>query len=73
MGEVPLPTGTVSWRKSRRSGETNCLEVAQTRERVWVRDSKKPSGLVLGCAPPEWAAFVSGVQCDEFGPLDEPM
>ncbi|HEY2763029.1 MAG TPA: DUF397 domain-containing protein [Pseudonocardiaceae bacterium] len=73
MGEVPLPPGRMLWRKSRMSGTGNCLEVAVARERVWIRDSKSPSELVLGCTPAGWAAFLSGVQGDEFAPCAAPV
>jgi hypothetical protein len=68
MGEVPLPPGRVLWRKSSMSGDGNCLEAAVGHEHVWIRDSKNPSGLILGCTQAGWTAFLGGVQGGEFAP-----
>ncbi|BEL08563.1 hypothetical protein Q0Z83_067540 [Actinoplanes sichuanensis] len=37
----------LTWRKSRRSANGNCVEVANQDGSVFVRDSKNPSGPVL--------------------------
>lgn len=71
MGEVPRSPGVMSWRKSSASADGDCLEVAQIQEYVWIRDSKNPSGLVLGCSPEGWAVFLGGVRGDEFAPNGE--
>ncbi|MEV0002998.1 DUF397 domain-containing protein [Micromonospora sp. NPDC050980] len=50
------------WRKSSRSGSNggSCVEVADgLPEIVGVRDSKDPSGPVLGFDPAAWRAFVA--------------
>lgn len=70
MGEVPLPPGALSWRKSSLSGEGDCLEFTRTREHVWVRDTKNPAGPTLGFTRTGWATFLIGVQCDEFTAQD---
>lgn len=66
MVEVPQPPATACWQKSRLSGGSGCAEVARTHEHVWVRDSKDPHGPVLGLMREGWAAFLVGVQRDEF-------
>ncbi|MGC4809998.1 DUF397 domain-containing protein [Micromonospora sp. DT228] len=48
------------WRTSSRSGNGECVEVADTLPGlVGVRDSKDPTGPVLVFAPAEWRAFVA--------------
>ncbi|HKR52533.1 MAG TPA: DUF397 domain-containing protein [Pseudonocardiaceae bacterium] len=69
MVEVPPPPTAAAWRKSSFSAdgvEWDCVQAAGSRGRVWVRDSKNPLGSVLGFTREGWAAFLVGVQCDEF-------
>ena len=66
MVEVPLPSITASWHKSRLSGTGACVEVARSYEYVWVRDSKNQGGAILGFTRKEWAAFLGGVRDGEF-------
>jgi Domain of unknown function (DUF397). len=61
MSPIDL-TGAV-WRKSARSAQGNCVEVARLAGgRVAVRDSKNPLGSVLVFTSAEWGAFVDGVK-----------
>lgn len=46
------------WRKSRRSGGTNCVEVASSGALTAVRDSKNPAGPVLAFPVSSWVEFV---------------
>ncbi len=55
-----------AWRKSSRSGSSNCVEVAITGRLVKVRDSKRRSRAVLRFSYAEWRAFVAGVNGGEF-------
>ena len=55
-----------AWRKSTRSGNNGCVEVAFVEDRVAVRDSKDRSGPVLVFTAHEWEAFVGGVRTGEF-------
>ncbi|MBQ0891527.1 DUF397 domain-containing protein [Micromonospora sp. U56] len=49
-----------TWRKSTRSGQGECIEVADNLPGViGVRDSKDPAGPVLTFAPQTWRAFVT--------------
>ncbi|MEV4710220.1 DUF397 domain-containing protein [Micromonospora sp. NPDC049374] len=51
------------WRKSSRSGEGECVEVADDLAgAVGVRDSKDVGGPVLLFAPAQWRSFVNGVK-----------
>jgi hypothetical protein len=59
------PTHLV-WRKSSRSGTSNCVEVALHGALVLVRDSKDPLGPVLTFSKDEWDAFLAGVRRGEF-------
>ena len=62
---------TLTWRKSSRSGGgsngSNCIEVADSAARVYVRDSKNPSGGTLAVTPAAWSAFSEAVK---MGALD---
>ncbi len=49
------------WRKSTRSGGDNCVLVAFTRERVYMRDSKDPGGPILSFEVFAWKAFLEDV------------
>jgi hypothetical protein len=56
-----------NWRKSVRSDQGNCVEVAFAADgTVGVRDSKNPAGPVLEFNPGEWNAFIAGAQAGEF-------
>ncbi|MEU4471748.1 DUF397 domain-containing protein [Micromonospora sp. NPDC023888] len=51
------------WRTSTRSGNSECVEVADNLPgRVGVRDSKDPTGPVLVFAPTAWRAFVAATR-----------
>ncbi|MGW3603057.1 DUF397 domain-containing protein [Micromonospora sp. NPDC005161] len=51
------------WRTSSRSGNGECVEVADNLPGVvGVRDSKDPTGPVLVFAPSAWRAFVAVVR-----------
>jgi hypothetical protein len=49
-----------SWRKSSYSGAEGgeCIEVAETGDAVWVRDSKQPTEAKLSFGTEAWAGFV---------------
>ncbi|MEW1585034.1 DUF397 domain-containing protein [Micromonospora vinacea] len=48
------------WRTSTRSGNSECVEVADNLPGVvGVRDSRDPAGPVLVFAPAAWRAFVA--------------
>ncbi|WP_306425231.1 DUF397 domain-containing protein [Dactylosporangium matsuzakiense] len=55
------------WRKSSRSGTTNCLEVASSGSEILVRDSKDPDGPTLAIGRGSWAAFVEALKLDATG------
>jgi hypothetical protein len=48
------------WRKSSLSTGGECIEVATTPDRVYVRDSKASAGIVLAFSPQQWNAFIHG-------------
>ncbi|MET8252177.1 DUF397 domain-containing protein [Micromonospora sp. NPDC005197] len=51
------------WRTSTRSGNSECVEVADNLPGlVGVRDSKDPSGAVLVFATAAWRAFVAAAR-----------
>ena len=54
------------WRKStRRSGNGQCVEVAQPGRIVAVRDSKNPDGPKLGPHATSGRAFIHCVKCED--------
>ncbi len=56
---MPSPDRSrLRWRKSSRSGEGNCVEVAFVQHAVLVRDSKDPDGPVLTFTHAEWNSFL---------------
>ncbi len=58
-----------AWRKSSRSnggGDGDCVEVAEVRDQVALRDSKDPTGPVLAFTRAEWRAFLGGVRAGGF-------
>jgi hypothetical protein len=55
-----------TWRKSVRSGNNGCVEVAFVEDHVGVRDSKDRQGAILTFTPTEWTAFITGVRDGEF-------
>ena len=55
------------WRKSRRSGGNGaCVEVAQLRTLIAVRDSKDPDGPKLVFPAADWRAFTDAVKAGRF-------
>lgn len=66
---IEPPVGA-SWRTSRASSGGNCVEVTDTVDNVWVRDSKDRQGPVLAFTRSEWTAFLAGVRNGEF---DQPV
>ena len=57
----------LDFRKSSFSGDAGqCVEIARDADKVYIRDSKSPSGPVLVFSEDEWKAFVQGVKAGEF-------
>ncbi|MGC4750540.1 DUF397 domain-containing protein [Micromonospora sp. DT201] len=55
------------WRKSTRSDDGNCVEVADAVDgTVGVRDSKDLPGPILEFRPATWSAFTSGLRAGKF-------
>lgn len=62
----PHPPTGAAWRKSRASQSGNCVEITDTTDSVWVRDSKDREGPILAFTRHEWTAFLAGVRAGEF-------
>jgi Domain of unknown function (DUF397) len=57
----------LQWRRPRQcGGEATCVEVAFTGDRVLLRNSHAPDGLVAAFSRAAWADFVAAVKADEF-------
>ncbi|WBB74049.1 DUF397 domain-containing protein [Micromonospora sp. WMMD1128] len=54
------------WKKSTRSNEGNCVEVATPPQVVMVRDSKDRQGPTLAFTSPSWTGFVQGLKSGTF-------
>ncbi|GIH22472.1 hypothetical protein Aph01nite_07820 [Acrocarpospora phusangensis] len=55
------------WRKSRRSANGNCIEVAQLNlTHVGIRDSNDRSGVALIVSVEDWRALAAGIKDGEF-------
>ncbi|MEU8284120.1 DUF397 domain-containing protein [Micromonospora sp. NPDC048905] len=55
------------WRKSTRSDDGNCVEVASAANgTVGVRDSMDATGPLLEFRPATWSAFTSGIRAGKF-------
>lgn len=58
----------MDWKKSSySSAQGNCVEVAQLRDGVALRDSKNPSGPVLRFSADAWQAFVANIKAGQLG------
>jgi hypothetical protein len=67
MGVRPEWGSPVAWRRSTRSADQgNCLEVAEARASVLVRDSRDQSGPVLELSIDEWRQLVRRIQSDDL-------
>ena len=68
MTTAQKSTLTRTWRKSSRStGGNDCVEVAQTRTRYLIRDSKNPDGAHLAVRSRAWAAFIGDIKHGAYG------
>jgi len=56
----------LDWRRSSACDSIECVEVAMSGSRVWVRQSFSPDAPVE-FTKDEWVAFVAGVKAGEFG------
>lgn len=56
---------SLAWRKSSRSSTGECVEIAQGKLAVMVRDTGHRSGAVLAFKPDKWSAFVRRVRADD--------
>jgi len=54
------------WRKSSRSGASNCVEVAIVSATVLVRDSKNPNGSPLSFTHEQWTTFLESIKSGVF-------
>ena len=57
---------SLTWTKSRASGNSGCVEVSTDGAAVLVRDSKDKGGPILTFTAHEWEVFLVGVRAGEF-------
>jgi hypothetical protein len=57
-----IETSGVVWRKSRASGDTNCVEIAARVRSILVRESERPHGPMLAFSATEWVRFLARVE-----------
>ncbi|MEU3945562.1 DUF397 domain-containing protein [Streptomyces sp. NPDC029526] len=63
-------TEPTRWRKASFSGGgegNDCVEIAETGERIAIRDSKYPARATLSVPAPAFAAFVDGLKGQREG------
>ena len=60
----------LEWRKSSRSGASNCIEMAIAEQAVLVRDSKDKAGPALSFSRTVWETFVHGIRSGQLGRTD---
>jgi hypothetical protein len=58
----------LAWRRSTKSGDGNCVEVAVDGGSVLIRDSVNPDGVMLRLPPAIWSAFLGHARTRDFGP-----
>ena len=57
----------LQWRKSSYSSDTaNCVEVASSPDRIYVRDSKDPNLTAISYATGSWRTFIEAVRTNAF-------
>ncbi len=61
LEDAPLP-----WRKSSKSAQGDCVEVAERDEHVLIRNSNNPEAGMLRVPIDDWRAFIRGVYAGEF-------
>ncbi len=66
---IAIDRDKLSWRKSTRSGDGNCVQVAVVDGIVLMRNSRNPDGELLAYTPSEWHAFLDGAKRGEFDDL----
>jgi hypothetical protein len=63
MTEQTDVTGVIWHKSSYSNGDGgNCVEVTVPADGVWVRDSKRSAGPVVGVGAEAWGAFVAGLR-----------
>jgi hypothetical protein len=67
---TPSHTTPETWRKSSYStAQANCVELAETPNGVFLRDSKHPGGGALTFSRAELAAFIAACRAGELDQL----
>ena len=68
MAAEPKPYSTLVWRKSSASGGSGeCVEVAQWKSSVFIRDSRDRSGAVLVVNSAQWLGLLRRARNGEAG------
>ena len=54
------------WRRAQGCANGSCVEVAQSGDHVWVRDSKNPQDPPMKFTRDEWDVFIAGARAGDF-------
>ncbi|MCW6003843.1 DUF397 domain-containing protein [Micromonospora sp. CPCC 205371] len=61
-----MPQHDLTFRKSTKSHENECVEVADTADASYCRDSKQADGPVLRFPRAAWGAFIAGIKAGDL-------
>ncbi|MFI6522031.1 DUF397 domain-containing protein [Spirillospora sp. NPDC050679] len=61
-GVPALERARLIWRKSHRSGGTDCVEVARRGDAVLIRDSRAPGEVVLELSRAQWSVLARTIR-----------
>lgn len=57
----------ITWRKSTKSAQSDCVEAGKLGDAVFVRDSKDRRGPVLEFTTRQWRAMISDIETARLG------
>lgn len=65
------PALDVTWTKSSFCRSGSCVEVAEFGDKIGVRNSAYPDGMIILVTREEWEIFLAGVRSGDFDVFDD--